>query len=145
MRTAIIMSIVLGLAASAALAHVGVKDQQAKARMDGMKTMAADLKKLGEMARGITPFDDARANAALLALKTENDRIPVLFAPKATDPKSQARPAVWTDPTGFARRTAEMGQALDDMTPSSASDIAASMRTIAAACSACHQDYRITK
>ena len=145
MRSAIIMTIVLGLAASAALAHSGVKDPQVKARMEGMKTMAADLKKLGKMARGITPFDDAKAKAALMSLKTENDRIPVLFAPEASDPKSEARPAVWTDPTGFARRTKEMGQALDDMTPSSASDIAASMRTIATACSACHQDYRIKK
>ena len=145
MRPAMTMAIILGFAASAALAHVGVKDPQVKARMDGMKTMAADLKKLGLMARGVTPFDAANANAALLSLKTENDRIPALFAPAATDPKSEARPAVWTDPAGFAQRTAEMGQALDAMTTSSASQIAASLRNVGAACSACHEAYRVRK
>lgn len=67
--------------------------------------MVADLKRLGQMARATTPFDDPKANADLSSLKAKNDHIPARFAPAATAPKSQPRHAVWTDPTGLAQRT----------------------------------------
>ncbi|MBT8413197.1 MAG: cytochrome c [Boseongicola sp.] len=145
MRPILTIALTLGFAATAALAHVGVKDPQVMARMNGMKAMGDDLKTLGQMARGLIPFDEAAANAALVSLKAENDRIPALFAPEATDPKSEALPAIWSDPDGFAQRTTEMAAALNATRTSSPADIAASMRAIGAACSACHEDYRIEK
>lgn len=143
MRPTLTIALTLGFAATAALAHVGVKDPQVMARMNGMKTMAGDLKTLGQMARGITDFDEATASAALASLKAENNRIPALFAPEASDPKSEALPTVWSDPEGFAQHTAEMGAVLDATRTSSPADIAASMRAIGTACSACHEEYRI--
>ncbi|NNL19411.1 MAG: cytochrome c [Boseongicola sp.] len=143
MRPTLTIALTLGFAATAALAHVGVKDPQVMARMHGMKTMGADLKTLGQMARGITAFDEAKARAALQSLKAETDQIPALFGPEASDPKSEALPAIWTDPAGFQARKEDMAAALQATRISSPEDIAASMRTIGAACSACHEVYRI--
>ena len=145
MRTALTIALTLGLAATAVLAHTDVKDPQVKARMDGMKTMAGDLKTLGQMAKGVVAFDETAANAALASLQAETDRIPMLFAPQASDPKSEAKLAIWTDRVGFSQRTAEMATALDATGVSSSEARGASMRNIGAACSACHEDYRIKK
>ena len=145
MRPTLTIALTLGFAATAAIAHVGVKDPQVMARMHGMKTMAGDLKTLGQMAKGVIPFDDAKARAALAALQDETNQIPALFAPEAKDPKSEALPAIWTDPAGFAARTAEMTAVLAATRVTSPEEIAASMRAIGAACSACHEDYRIEK
>ena len=145
MRPILTMTLTLGIAATAAFAHVGVKDPQVMARMTGMKTMAGDLKTLGQMAKGVTPYDAEAANAALVALRSETDRISELFAPQASDPKSEAKSNIWTDTAGFTQRTTEMTAVLDATLTSSPADIAASMRAIGAACSACHEDYRIEK
>jgi cytochrome c556 len=86
MRTALTIALTLGLAATAALAHTDVK-----ARMDAMKTMAGDLKTLGQMAKGVVAFDETAANAALASLQAETDRIPMLLAPQASDPELEAK------------------------------------------------------
>ena len=143
MRTALTITMTLALAASAALAHTGVKDPQVKARMDGMKTMAAKLKTLGQMAKGVVAYDASRAEAALAALNAETARIPTLFAPQASDPKSEATLTIWTDPEGFATSTASMAAALETTDVSSPEEIRISLRAVATACSACHQDYRV--
>ena len=145
MRPTLTIALTLAFAATAALAHTGVKDPQVMARMNGMKTMGGELKTLGQMARGITTYDATKARAALAALKDETSQIPVLFEPEATDPKSESLPAIWTDPKEFAAHTSSVSQALDAADISSPDAIATSLRAIGAACSACHEDYRIKK
>ena len=142
MRPTPAITLTLVLAATAALAHTGVKDPQVKARMDGMVTMAADLKTLGQMAKGVTPYDTASAEAALVSLKAEAARIPALFALRAHDPKSEATSDIWTDQNGFTGRTVKMRAVLDKADVGSPEAIRVSLRSIGGACSACHKDYR---
>ena len=143
MRPTLTIAATLAIAATAALAHTGVKDPQVMARMDGMKLMADHTKTLGQMARGRIAFDNTKALAALEGLKSETDRIPELFAPRAADPKSEAKSEIWTDSAGFKASTAQMANALNLADVASPEALAGSMRAIAAACSACHKDYRI--
>ncbi len=140
MRPTLTIALTLGIAASAALAHTGVKDPQVLARMDGMKAMAGDLKTLGQMAKGVVTYDAETATAALASLKTQTNRIPALFSPQAQDPKSEAIPAIWTDSDGFAARAAQMATALDTTDVSSPEAIGASLRAIG---SAYHEGYRV--
>mgnify|MGYP001829162567 CR=1 FL=1 len=64
MRLATRSALVLVLAASAALAHQGVKNPAVMERMEGMTDQAAAMKTLGQMATGKTAFDAAAAAAA---------------------------------------------------------------------------------
>ena len=145
MRPTLTITVTLAIAASAVLAHTGVKNPQVLARMDGMKSMGEDPKTLGQMAKGATAYDMHLATVALASLQTQTNRIPELFAPEAHDPKSEATSTIWTDNDGFAARNAQMTTALEAADISSPETIRLSLRGIGAACSACHEDYRIKK
>ena len=137
----------LGLAlifvATASLAHEGVKNPDVMARMQGMKTIGSETKVLGDMAKGSTAFDAARAQAAALTLKQEAARIAALFETRADDPKSEALPAVWENfPDYVVRADALVNAATEASNVQSVEDLQTAMREIGATCSACHKVYR---
>ena len=142
MRPSLAFAFGLVLAGTAALAHTGVKDPDVMARMNGMKAMAEHTKTLGLMARGTNPFDAAKAQAAIDSLRAETARIPVLFAPEADDPKSEALPTIWSDAAGFAKATEAMDAMLGAADVSSPEAISLTLRDMAQACSVCHESYR---
>lgn len=130
------------LAATAALAHSGVKDPQVKARMDGMAAQGTQTKVLGQMAKGAAPFDASKAQAAIRALKTEAKRIPALFQHQADDPKSEAKPDIWTNWPAFTERGDTLYDALAAADVTTPDALTRSVRTIGAACGACHKQFR---
>lgn len=130
------------LIASAALAHTGVKDPQVKARMDGMATLGEHSKTLGGMVKGTTPFDAGKARATLTAMGEEAKNIAPLFTPPATDPKSEARPAIWTEWEAFQASAANMEQTIRAAEIDTPAALNQSLRAIGAACSSCHKSYR---
>ncbi|MGI9393128.1 MAG: c-type cytochrome [Boseongicola sp.] len=130
------------LTATAALAHSGVKDPQVKARMDGMTVLGAQTKILGQMAKGATPFNASKAQAAIQVIQTETKKITALFEPRADDPKSEAKLEIWTDWTAFTEKTDGLSLALAEANVTTAESLGRSVRTIGAACSACHKQFR---
>ena len=143
MRLATRSALVLVLAASAALAHQGVKNAAVLERMEGMTDQADAMKTLGDMATGKAPFDAAKAAAAREALIAAAAETTALFAAEEFDPRSEARPEIWTEFEAFstaADRTLAAARALDT---ADAAALAEGLRAIGATCSACHEDYRL--
>ncbi|MGI9389129.1 MAG: c-type cytochrome [Boseongicola sp.] len=130
------------LTATAVLAHSGVKDPQVKARMDGMAVLGAQTKILGQMAKGATPFDASKAQAAIQVMQTETKNITALFESRASDPKSEAKPEIWTKWNAFTEKTDGLSAALAKANVTTAESLSRSVRTIGAACSACHKQFR---
>ena len=128
--------------ATTAWAHSGVKNPQVQAWMHGMEQISAATKVLGNMARGRADYDSDAAEAAKAALVRHATDIPVLFKVQATDPKSDALPAIWEDYADFTEKAAALGKAAEQLDVSSADTIGAGMRAVGATCKSCHGAYR---
>lgn len=131
-------------AASLAIAHTGVEDKDVMARMEGMKAMGDATKTLGQMVKGAAPFDAQAARAAAARIAEEAARTPALFESAATDPQSEALPAIWDNWTDFTGKS----DALEGVASGLATDIdsidalRAGLGEIGQACKACHSEYR---
>ena len=130
------------LTAGTAFAHTGVEDPNVRAWMAGMKTLAEHTKTLGLMVRGKTAHDAEAARAALAAIETHARDIPDLFETRATDPKSEAVEAIWSNWTDFVVKSDALAEAASAADPKSPETLRMSFGTIGAACKACHADYR---
>jgi cytochrome c556 len=132
----------LALAAGMAFAKEGVQDPTVKARMDLMGTIAMNTKILGDMAGGKTAFDAAAAEAAKTALAAAAAEIPAKFEPQATDPVSEAAPAIWTSWEDYLVKAQALVTAAEAIDVSSADTIGAGMGAVGGTCRACHSAYQ---
>ncbi|MEP1352870.1 MAG: cytochrome c [Tateyamaria sp.] len=142
--------IALGLTlitATAALAHQGVQNPAVKARMDEMSAIAANMKTLGQMAKGATEFDAVVARSAAAAIAKHASATPGLFGANETDPMSEARPEIWSNFEDFTAKATELeslaigfSTSIDDP-----SDLKAAMGALGVNCKSCHSVYRIDK
>ncbi|MFO7854406.1 MAG: cytochrome c [Paracoccaceae bacterium] len=137
------VALVLLFAAGAALAHEGVENPAVMARMELMKDVGTATGTLGEMVKGETPFDAARAAEARAALIDAADRVPTLFEARETDPESEALPAVWEDWDGFVASAMEMQAAARGLETGTAEALRARFGDLGQTCRACHEDYRL--
>ncbi|MEP2030614.1 MAG: cytochrome c [Paracoccaceae bacterium] len=130
--------------ATAALAHQGVQNPAVKARMDGMSAIAENMKTLGQMAKGATEFDAAIARTAAATLAEHASAAPELFEANETDPKSEARPEIWTNFEDFATKAVKLEAIATGFSTSinEPSDLNAAMSALGANCKSCHSVYR---
>ena len=130
--------------ASVAWAHGGVKDQDVMARMNLMSDIAENVKLIGAMAKGDTPFDADKVNAALDQIAEQSKEIPAMFENRAQDPKSEALPVIWEDWQGFVDRATDGEKAAARLagTVSARDDLVQVLGKIGASCKACHETYR---
>ncbi len=132
--------------APAALSHSGVKDAAVMARMQLMSLVANDMKVLGEMAKGSTPFDAEIVQARAASLEEHALETVRLFEAPATDPKSEAKPEIWDDWEGFSKSADEMREAAEQLgLITTEAEFGAAFRAVGQTCSACHEAYRINK
>ena len=138
------LALILVALGTAALAHSGVKDKDVMARMMGMSDLSERMKLIGSMAKGEAPFDAAAVNAALAGMSEDASAMPALFEPQATDPKSEALPAIWEEFDTFTARADELAQVTARLsgTVASVEDLRPVMQQVGAACRNCHADYR---
>ncbi len=118
-------------------------DPTVKARQDLMVSISGATKTLGDMAQGNVPFDVAAAEAAKAALVTASGEIAARFEPQATDPKSKAKPEIWTNWDDFVAKAGALNAAATAADVSSAAAIGASMGAIGGTCRNCHTSYRM--
>lgn len=128
--------------ASAALAHTGVQNATVKAWMDGMEDLAADTKRLGQMAKGVSPFDADAAERALANIKAHADRIPDLFNTPADDPKSEARESIWSNWDRFVEISSDLSRTAATAEISDVQKLQETLSRIGATCKSCHSDFR---
>ena len=130
--------------AGAVLAHAGVKNPAVMARMESMKQIGDEVKVLGEMAKGKTPFDQAAARAAAAAIATHAAETPALFKAEESDPKDEARPEIWQNFADFTAKSDALVTLATDLSVSleTKDDLPAAMKALGDACKACHKPYR---
>lgn len=131
----------LTLAAGVALA-ADATDPTAKARQELMDTIGASMKVLGDMAGDKAPFDAAAAAAAKDALVAASAEIPVKFETAASDPKSKAKPEIWTDFAGFTAKATALGTAAGALDVTSLDTVKATLGGVGGVCKDCHSTYR---
>ena len=138
--------VVLGMAliASAAMAHQGVKNPAVMARMEAMSGVGAEMKTMGEMAKGARPFDADAARAAATRIAGYAAETPALFMAQEDDPKSEARAAIWDDFADFTAKASDMEQTATQYAGSieTLQDVQTALSALGKTCTACHKPYR---
>ena len=139
-----IFTVVLITASSIVFAHSGVKDKNVKERMMLMKEMANNTKTIGQMLKGKTPFDANEAKLALERLAFLSLETPKVFKINASDPKSEARPAIWDEFDEFTRLSKDLAETTTLLAGSiyTIDDLRPALRKVSSSCKACHSKYR---
>ena len=132
------------LVAGVAVAHEGVKNPVVMARMNGMSAVAKDMKTLGNMAKGIERFDAARVQKALEAVALQASKTPLLFELNEDDPKSEARPEIWSNFDDFTAKAVKLEKVANQLvhTIKQSEDLRPAMKKLAESCTSCHESYR---
>ena len=138
------VTVVLITASSIVLAHSGVKDKNVKERMMLMKEMANNTKSIGQMLKGKTPFNADEAKLALERLSSLSLETPKVFKINASDPKSEARPAIWDEFDEFTRLSKDLAETSILLAESidSIGDLRPALKEVSLGCKACHRQYR---
>ena len=129
---------------SIAFAHSGVKDKNVKERMMVMKAMADNTKIIGQMLKGKTSFDENEAKLALERLSSLSLKTPKVFEVNATDPKSEAKPAIWGEFDEFTKLSQDLAEATEVLARSvgTINDLRPALKRVSSGCKACHSKYR---
>lgn len=128
--------------ATAAAAHEGVKNPAVKARMHAMDVISDNLKTIGSMAQGKVAFDATAAQDAVNEIAAQAEQIPTLFEAQETDPKSEAKPEIWTNWDDFVAQADALTSAAQKVDASSAKGLGQGLATIGGTCRSCHMQYR---
>jgi cytochrome c556 len=145
MRHTAIGTLVFCLIAGIAFAHSGVTNPAVKARMELMSKVQDATAVLGKMAQKAIPFDTAEAEAARLQLIETATAIPSAFEAPETDPKSEARLAIWRDWDDFQSSAQNMQTVAQTLDTSSLNTLRTGMGQLGKSCKSCHAAFRIEK
>lgn len=139
-----ILSLIFLTIAPVAFAHSGVKDQNVKERMMVMKAMADNTKIIGQMLKKKIAFDVNKAKLALERLSSLSLETPTVFAVNATDPKSEAKPAIWDEFDEFIKLSLDLSETSKDLAGSveTIDDLRPALKRISLGCKSCHSTYR---
>ena len=132
----------LALVATVAIAAEAT-DPTVKARQELMGVIGMNTKVLGEMAGGKTAFDAAAAGAAKAALVAASADIGAKFELQATDPKSEAKPEIWTNWADYQAKATALNTAATALDATTVEGVQAGMAGVGGSCKACHSAYRL--
>ncbi|MEM6465446.1 MAG: cytochrome c [Pseudomonadota bacterium] len=135
----------LALSATVVLAggHSPIEKRQA-----AMKTVGGSTKTVGDMLRGSTSFDAAKANAALAAMQAAVAEYGTFFPEGSESATSEAGPAIWSDRAGFDAAVAKFQSDISAAVAAAPADQAAlqaAFGPIGGNCRSCHTAYRVKK
>ena len=118
-----------------------------KERMDLMKRQQRDMKLIGEMAKGKTAFDAAKAAEAARDIGVTSAKIPDLFPEGSDGHPSEALPSVWQEWDRFTKNAEELKRAAGalEQALTRGQDWKAALQTVTDGCKSCHQDFRAKK
>ena len=131
------------LIAAPVAAHNGVKDPQVMARMQVMSQVGDATKVLGNMARGKISFDATEATSAAAKLKEASEQVVPTFTPQASDPKSEAKPEIWSRFDAFSEEADALTAAAEAIDTSSLSALQQGLGAVGQTCKSCHSEFRI--
>jgi len=139
-----LLTLIFLVISSVAFAHSGVKDQNVKERMMVMKAMADNTKVIGQMLKRKTQFDANEAKSALERLSSLSLKTPKVFTVNATDPKSEAKPAIWDEFDEFTKLSLDLAETSTALASSIEiiEDLRPALKRISSGCKSCHSKYR---
>lgn len=132
----------LALCAGVAIAAEAT-DPTAKARQELMDVIGMNMKTLGDMAGGKSAFDAAAAETAKAAIVAAAGEITAKFQTEASDPKSTAKPEIWTDFATFTTKADALAAAAGALDVASIDTLKAGLGAVGGACKDCHTTFRI--
>ena len=118
-----------------------------KERMELMKSIAAQMKIVGDMVKGTRPYDaDDVADAADLIAEHAANMVEK-FPKGSTEHPSEALPLIWEDWDRFQTLSVELKTAANAMAErardaTEISSIGEEFTAVGKTCSACHEDFR---
>lgn len=130
------------------IAHKGATGV-VKMRMDHMKAIGADMRRISSMVRGKTRFDGLEIAAASKRIAVNGLKFNKLFPEGTSGEPSQASEKIWKDWQGFNR-------AMNTMVKSTAylakvasggntNEVKVGYRGLGKTCSGCHRNYRVKR
>lgn len=130
--------------ATMAFAHGGVKDPTVMARMQVMEDVGQGMKIISQMLKKEIPFNAEAAQAATHGIASAASQTVAKFKDPATDPKSEALPAIWKDFDDFSDRamTLEKTARRQASTIQSYDDLKVAAGELAGTCKGCHSRYK---
>jgi cytochrome c556 len=136
------------LSATLALAHSDCAPGVVKERCDLMERQSDDMKIIGDMAKGKTTFDAAKAADAARDIVVTAKKIHELFPEGSGGGTSEALPAIWEHWDDFTAKADDLGKAAETLVAAldgGDPDWKGAFQGVSDACKACHQDYRKKK
>lgn len=112
--------------------------------MHGMKEIAQSLKVIGQMAKGASAFDAEQARQAASAIASHAGEITSLFEANETDPKSEAKPAIWENYSEFSDKANSLEVLATELSASivSEADLKGALSSLGKSCKGCHSIYK---
>lgn len=148
-KTVALAAAITFAAAFAAFAH-GSATGVVKQRMDMMMSIASELKTVGQMMKGTVAFDAGAVRSAADAIRHHAERMPALFPEGSLQAPTEAHPVIWRQWETFVEIAGELaGQA--EALRHAAGDatepahIRGHFAALGKTCSACHEDFRVSK
>lgn len=146
-RFTLLASLILFASVPLALAHEDATGV-VKERMDLMKRQKDDMKVIGLMGKGRTPFDAGKAAEAARDIENTAKKIHELFPEGTVGHPSEAKTAIWTkwdtftdDADALGASAKALAAALDNGAPDWKTDFQA----VTDACKTCHKSFRAKK
>ena len=131
-----------------ALAHEGATGV-VKERMDLMKRQQKDMKLIGDMAKGKTPFDSVRAAEAARDVSITAKKIHEFFPEGSAGGHSDALETIWKEWDRFAGNAQDLESVASELASSleddSTQDWQSAFQKVTDACKSCHEDFRAKK
>ncbi|MCV2881681.1 c-type cytochrome [Actibacterium sp. XHP0104] len=137
-----ILTFTILIVAGAAYGHSNVHNPVVQDRMENMMRIAAQMKRLGEMAKGAADFDPEIAAEAVARISARASAIPERFQAPETDPKSEAKPDIWENWPDFTAKADELTTIATSITIESQADLGPALSRLGGSCKACHTSYR---
>ena len=117
-----------------------------KERMDLMKALGGEMKKLAAMFNGETPFDPAEIAAAASRIEDHSGgHMLRLFPEGSTDHPSEAKADIWRHWPEFEAKADDLGtraSVLAAVADTGEAESRVAFGRLAKTCKACHQDFK---
>jgi cytochrome c556 len=138
-RIGLVLAFLLAVGASAASAGDPVKD-----RHELMEGVGKNAKRIGDALKAGTPADAA---APAQAIADAMDHFGALFPEGSQDPKSRAKPEIWTDRAKFDGMIVTMKEKATAFAAAARSggDAGKAASPMWRACKSCHDAFRVPK
>lgn len=147
-KTAIVMGVIVMVAGGLRVVSAHEANLPAgpiRDRHELMEEQGKDAKYIGDSLKAGGAGDRLRIADAALKIQTSAAKITALFPPGSTNPKSRAKPEIWTHWDKFQEDAKKLEAAAGELANAAQSggDVKTAADTMFGACKSCHDEFRV--